>query len=732
MADGQNPLPDNPCDSDPFLIGEWLVEPALNRMKRCEESVQIEPRIMHVLVCLADRAGQAVSRSALLDAVWGEVIVNEEALTHAVSQLRRVLGDDPRQPEFIQTIHKTGYRLIAPVTPWRPEPVTDADHEVSDPVPADRTHEPYERKASPRKRLVAILGSLVVTVVIISVLVIISRSRPTSPPAPVALEEIPFTSYPGREICPAISPDGSRIVFSWDESGENRYDLYVKQRNTETSLRLTDTEGDEYYAVWSPDGSEVAYVFDEAGGAAIYVIPSIGGAPRKVVERPYGVYGIDWSPDGRHLVFGSRQASGEPIQIVLFSFDTRECRVLTNPAAFSRGDYRPAFSPDGTEIAFIRGDRTNLLDIFIVPVTGGEPDRITHSQHYIAGLDWTPDGEALVFCSGPTRAGDMRLWRLSRSTGTITWLPTVARRPIRPSIALNGTMVYESQSVNSDILTIEVAETDKEPSAIIASTRHDYGPQYSPGGKYISFISNRSGSPQIWVCEQDGCNPRQLTRFESAYIENHRWAYDERRIAFSAAPGNTFAIYIADVETGEVWSLSDLNRSTSARHQMCLGWSRDGRSLYCKSDRDDGWWVWKIRVDRGPGESVTVDIMQKDVFRLAESVDGKHLTYSRADTSGVWQALLDGTDEQCVINEPGTVVPCGWREAEAGIYFFCFGEGTLNLCFHDSETGEATRLASGGNFFAINIDVAPAGDAVVFDRLEPIGSDLVVVGGLPR
>ena len=122
-----------------------------------------------------------------------------------------------------------------------------------------------------------------------------------------------------------------------------------------------------------------------------------------------------------------------------------------------------------------------------------------------------------------------------------------------------------------------------------------------------------------------------------------------------------------------------------------------------------------------------VDLMQEDVFRLAESSDGKHLVYSRADTSGVWSTTAAGTDRVCLVNEPGMVVPCGWREAAGGLYFFNVDEGAVSLWLREAATGEVSKLASGAEFFAINLDVSPAGDAVVFDRMGPIESDLALV-----
>jgi len=107
----------NPSDSS-FTLCEWLVQPQLNRLSRSDGGdVQLEPKMMEVLVCLARNPGDVVSREALIDAVWPEVFISESVLTRAIAGLRRALGDDARKPRFIETISKRGYRLIGPAAP---------------------------------------------------------------------------------------------------------------------------------------------------------------------------------------------------------------------------------------------------------------------------------------------------------------------------------------------------------------------------------------------------------------------------------------------------------------------------------------------------------------------------------------------------------------------------------------------------------------------------------------
>lgn len=111
-------MPDSNATSRPegsFTVGDWLVVPSLNRLSRGDESVQIELKLMEVLVHLAERSGELVSKRDLMDAVWQVEVISDGTLTRAVALLRKALGDDARNPRFIETIPKRGYRFIAPV-----------------------------------------------------------------------------------------------------------------------------------------------------------------------------------------------------------------------------------------------------------------------------------------------------------------------------------------------------------------------------------------------------------------------------------------------------------------------------------------------------------------------------------------------------------------------------------------------------------------------------------------
>jgi DNA-binding winged helix-turn-helix (wHTH) protein/TolB-like protein/tetratricopeptide (TPR) repeat protein len=118
-----------------ICIGQWSIHQAEGTLRQNGQSVRLEPRVMDVLVYLAAHSERVVPKEELMEAVWGGAFVEEGALSQAIHSLRKVLGDDARQPRFIQTVPKRGYRLVAPVAVSR-EIVAKAPAEIEIPAPS--------------------------------------------------------------------------------------------------------------------------------------------------------------------------------------------------------------------------------------------------------------------------------------------------------------------------------------------------------------------------------------------------------------------------------------------------------------------------------------------------------------------------------------------------------------------------------------------------------------------
>ncbi|MEN8109177.1 MAG: winged helix-turn-helix domain-containing protein, partial [Pseudomonadota bacterium] len=156
--DTRNDSPGKPGNGiSGFRIADWTVEPALTRLTRNGETFRLEPKVMAVLVYLAERPGQAIGREELEEAVWAGTIVSYDALTGAIQKLRKAFNDDSRHPRIIETLSKKGYRLVAPV------------ERVQEPAAGITIPLEHGDSASTRRRGI---GSILATLVLTGLLVV--------------------------------------------------------------------------------------------------------------------------------------------------------------------------------------------------------------------------------------------------------------------------------------------------------------------------------------------------------------------------------------------------------------------------------------------------------------------------------------------------------------------------------------------------------------------------------
>ena len=193
-----------------FRIGELhYVEPSLNSVTGPAGTTRLEPKVMQVLVCLAAQAGQVVTKQRLMRTVWPDTFVGDDVLTRCISELRRVFGDDVKEPRFIQTIPKSGYRLIAGVS-------SNAVQDLAAPgQDAARSRHPPSRKPHATSSCSSSLGVVLLTGIAVGGWWIASTRRgPAGPPRQATLTQL-TANPPDLPVTSAqISPDGKYLAYA--------------------------------------------------------------------------------------------------------------------------------------------------------------------------------------------------------------------------------------------------------------------------------------------------------------------------------------------------------------------------------------------------------------------------------------------------------------------------------------------------------------------------------------
>ena len=696
-------------------FGLFEADLSARELRKRGRKIPLQDQPFRVLILLLQRPGELVSREEFQQALWpGDTFVEfDEGLNKAIQKLRQALDDSSDNPRFIETLPRKGYRFIAPV-----------DSNAKSPPAVG----PVKRR---RTEVLAwvLLGGISAWLLVLAG-VYFRVFRPASRPVP---KTVPLTSYLGRQITPAFSPDGKQVAFAWDgEKGAN-LDIYIKLVNTGEPLRLTSNPAPNYWPSWSPDGRYIAFCRELSDRAEVWMIPALGGAERKLGEvAPYTLgrgCALSWSADGRYLAMVDKNTPREPYSIFLLSLQTGEKRRLTSPPPEYFGDWSPRFSPDGKTLAFVRCTSLFSNEIYVLTVTPdgtprAKPRRLTHDERGILGLDWTADGRRIVYSSGQNSSTS--LLAIPDSGGAPERLAVADQNPTSLSVSRSGSLlVYERQVFDDNIWRIpgpNSSDQENAPSRFIASTQPDEEPQFSPDGTKIVFSSARSGNPEIWLCDHEGRNPVQLTAFSGVDIGSPRWSPDSRWIAFDSSKAGNWDIYVISADGGQ------LRRLTSGGSQNARpSWSQDGRWIYFGSNRSGDWQIWK---QPSQGGAATQVAKAKGTDEAFESLDGKFVYYAKLDAPGIWKVPVAGGEETRVLDRGGRSV---WALTSQGICFFDLGGSTgPALNFYNFTTGKVTRLREFSKDTRFDtaddsLTVSPDGRWILYTQLDQSGSNLMLV-----
>ena len=540
---------------------------------------------------------------------------------------------------------------------------------------------------------------------------------------------VPFTSTAGRKFDPTFSPDGREIAYSWRGENDDNADIYIKLVDAGTPLRLTNNPAAEYCPAWSPDGRFIAFIRVEASGtAAYYLVPALGGAERKIADRngtqiQFGRC-MDWSLDGRYLIVADQMLPDDPrFSVVRLSVeDGRRTALVSQPDQYVSS---PTQSPDGRTVAYVQGTGFLAADIYVVPLGGGKPRRVTTDGRLIQGLAWTPDGRDIVFSSN--RAGIQRLWRIPVSGGEPEPVSGAAAEAVAPTIAGKGDrLAYTESRVDANIWLMPGpgwrGRRPPAPRRVVASSRNDQEAALSPDPSRIAFASDRSGNMEIWVSDSDGANQVQLTSLKASDAGSPRWSPDGATIAFDARVEGRGGIFTIRADGGVPRRIS-----RDSVDDNLPAWSRDGRWIYFSSSRTGSWQIWKAPTEGGTPLQVT----HRGGFMAQESPDGKWLYIWVAATAGgtVWKMPVEGGDAQPVLR--GVRLYRWWSVARNGIYFLDDSSAVIQLKHWDFATDRTSTIGpidlggwvAGGHYFDVSLD----GRWIVFDRGEQGASNIMLV-----
>jgi Tol biopolymer transport system component len=590
-----------------------------------------------------------------------------------------------------------------------------------------------QSRLSRLKVLATVLGVFVAGGVVTAVL----TSRPFGNPELIAA---PLTTYPGDELDPSFSPDGSQVVFSWNGLSQDNFDIYIKTIGQENYVRITRDPGEDFNPVWSPYGRSIAFL-RELGEqqAAVMLAPPVGGAEVMLAKFHYPhIPGfrtsfpasfLSWHSSSKYLIAAAPEVG--PFTLHLISL-TGEVRNLTSAGVTAGlGDLNPTFSPNGQTVAFTRyfssgfGGQMYTLALSPDGKTLAEPRRVSWAASNAISAVWAHNGRELVY----QRYGEHTLWITTAfEPSTPRHLSVHSAEIQNPAISHNSrSLAFSSGRRDLDIARSEISSLVTEPHVerVISSTRLDTEARLSPDNRRIVFGSERSGGREIWISSADGSEARQLTNLGNAINEQPSWSPDGKRIAFdSRRSGGNGRIYIVQADQPAINPVTNGYTDDSTPR-----WSHDGKWLYFSSNRNGRSAIWKASTSNlGDQHQVTIHGGDGPI----ESPDGQYLYYvHRSALPGpqhLWRLKTSTGAEEALLQSRNI----NWWDFvpdNNGVYFVDSSKTNAGrfLHFYEFGTRQSRRVAQLPKSYYCCPDISNDRRHVYYSVLKDVGHDLMVV-----
>jgi serine/threonine-protein kinase len=660
-----------------IAFGPFVFDPDSGTLKKDGSELPLPPRVTGVLEVLLRRAGDVVLRQELMDSVWKDAFVTDTSLAEAVSVLRQALGDDPQAPSYIQTLHRRGYRWVAPVV-QKPAPGI-----VETATAARGGQEPQSGTVpvSPSIGGQLVPWGLAIVCTILAGLAVqqaVTTREVSAPVARFAVALVPGTRLDARARALAISPDSSRAVWSACDDAGCR--LYLRELNRLDAVAIAGTDG-AAAPFFSPDGRSVGFF---ASGRLKKV--ALGGGAPVILADAADPLGAVWTP-AREIIFAGAAAG-----LKVIGEAGGNAQVLTAPR------------PDQGEVRHVWPAHQASTNVLLFTISGGPgaggAGRLAALRLDARRNPWTvllgavgncepASDDVLVF----SRGSELQAVSFDGRRGALTGAPQV----ILSDVASSAGAAQFATSAAGALIAVSAAPHSEKPaffwSRVVTSAnagslqdedaarvRELEGASLSPDGRHIAGVDSAdSARPEIWIADLERGTSSRLTH-EGINV-SPVWHPDGTTIFYASSDGGTFAIYGRDADS----SRPSRRLHAGAAHALPSSVSTDGSRLtFVSRDPATGLDVWALPLDGGPAQPLV-----RTPFDDAEAIFAPHgdLLAYQSNEAGRWEVYVQRRpDERRVtVSTEGGTHP--FWSADGRALFFQSGDRLMRVAVSPDGSG---------------------------------------------
>ena len=645
-----------------YRFGRFTLDTDQRVLLLDSKPLPVTKKVFETLLILVENSGRIVEKEELMRRLWPDTFVEDANLTFSIQQVRKALGDNARNPLYIETIPRRGYRFISDVEEVLVETSARNDliatrFETSDSQPSDAAihknkntaeesrpvvassvaAEPAGREESfsgppvpaagstgARKMRVVLSAGLAIVIVGIGFTLwkLSNGSNADSHEQtrvdgkagvtpPLKLEKLTGT---GQSRQAAISPDGKYVAYT--RMLKDRLSIWLRQLATNTNVEIVPASGFIVGLAFTNSGDSLYFVRAEpidlskpGPNSALYRVSLVGGVAAKITDKLEGNFSI--SSDDRQIAFvrqGMNHDGQQEYSLVIVGSDGGNERTLFVGTYPDKLDV-PVWSPGDQSIicsyGYSEGGGQNVRMVEVRVDDGTKKDLSSDRFFRIAKMAWLPHKSGLLMSARKNLGDNNQLWRVSYPGMEISQITEGLASYVDLSYAANADTAVASQATRVSNIWVG---SNSDPHSLKMVTPAIDNFCWMPNGRLV-YSSAASGNSDLWIMQPDGSEQRQLT------VDP---AVDRAPVA---TRDNRYVVFISNRSgASQIWRM---NIDGSNQLQLTNGAGKDHPAVspdgkWILYNTTDDWHLWKVSIDGGDPVQLTDHI----AYRPSISPDG--------------------------------------------------------------------------------------------------------------
>ena len=585
-------------------FNDIYIDTANQLLIKAGESKALPPKVYDLLVFFCLNQQRVISKDELMEQVWSGTIVTENAISRTLVKVRKALDDDPKNPKFIITVPRKGYRMVAEFEEAEQIVLTQsnelsANHQAEKSITSEITsvdHQENQANGQLWGKDPA-LKIIVLTIVILSISALFYAIDSQQTEKILTKQITPLTRAIADEIYPAVSPDLTKLAYTKQRKGQLDY-INIEDLTSKAIQSIAHPRGKLSKPVWSPTENKLAFLYQHNHVCMIFSA-ELADIKNKDTWQSISECGSDsspqfvFSPNGQYFYFNDRQSNTNGYQVFRVNLSTGQKEIVNQPITSGLGNYAFDISPDGERLVLLNSEFAPQTRIYTLDIADSVLTQTAQLPYLMRSVRWGHDNSTIIH-PAPHPAYD--IWQSDLKGEKLAIFASNTSRVKHLARINNGKdFSFVSYLLNRDIFF----QQDKENNAgelisyaLDNSSVMDYLPTLANHSQQYAFVSKRSTTAEVYIStiDEKTNSPKQTQRL--TFFNNPVKIY---HLAFSPDDSQLLIVadnqlYIADISTLSVKPLPLDNIAIQG-----ASW-QDEQNLLFSTIKNNAWYFMRYNI----------------------------------------------------------------------------------------------------------------------------------------